>query len=360
MEWTPSTSRLVSTMSDLPTATVRRWRRVLADEREQAAVYRRLAERRQADEREILLALAEAEDRHAAHWERVLGDQLGRPLHASVRMRVLGFLARHLGNVFVLALVQRAEHRTRSRSSAAVRADERVHAEVVGALAAQGRARLSGTLRAAVFGANDGLVSNIALVLGVIGGGAGARTVVLTGLAGLLAGALSMAAGEYVSVRSQRELLAASAIRDPAELVTGLDIDDNELTLLYRARGIPEDEAQRRARTVLRHGTFEARPAAPAGADVVGSGLKAAVSSFVFFCLGAAIPVLPFALGAAGGRGIIIAALLTGGALMSTGAAVGVLSGAPPLRRALRQLLIGAAAATVTYGLGLLVGATLA
>ncbi|NUT53807.1 MAG: rubrerythrin family protein [Saccharothrix sp.] len=348
-------------MPDLPTTTVRRWRRVLADEREQAAVYRRLAEHRPPDEREILLALAEAEDRHAAHWEHALGDRLGRPLRASVRMRVLGFLARHLGNVFVLALVQRAEHRARRHSSEAVRADERVHAEVVAALAAHGRARLSGTLRAAVFGANDGLVSNIALVLGVLGGGADPRTVVLTGLAGLLAGALSMAAGEYVSVRSQRELLAASAARDPAELVTGLDLDVNELTLLYRARGTPEDEAQRQARAVLRDGTLAAGSATPVGgAEVVGSGVKAAVSSFVFFCTGAAIPVLPFVLGAAGGRGIVIAALLTGGALMATGAAVGVLSGAPPLYRALRQLLIGTAAAGVTYGLGLLVGATLA
>jgi VIT1/CCC1 family predicted Fe2+/Mn2+ transporter len=351
-------------MPDLPTT--KQWRRALAEERAQAAVYRRMAGHRRADEREILLALAEAEDRHAAHWERLLGEQGGGARRAPVRVSLLAFLARHLGGVFVLALIQRAEQAARRHIPATMQADELVHAEVVSALAAQGRARLSGTLRAAVFGANDGLVSNIALVLGVIGGGADARTTLLTGLAGLLAGALSMAAGEYVSVRSQRELLAASAARDPAELAVGLDFDANELALLYRARGMPEDEAQRHARAALRHAT----PAAPAttsagaadvlGSEVVGSGVKAAVSSFLFFCVGAAIPVLPFAFGAEGGRAIVIAAMLTAGALMSTGATVGVLSGAPPLHRALRQLLIGTAAAAVTYGLGLLVGATLA
>jgi VIT1/CCC1 family predicted Fe2+/Mn2+ transporter len=346
-------------MPDLPVT--KRWRRALADERAQAAVYRRLAGHRQADEREILLALADAEDRHAAHWQRLLGEQGGGPRRASARVSLLGFLARHLGGVFVLALIQRAEQGARRYTPAAMRADERVHAEVVSALAAQGRAKLSGTLRAAVFGANDGLVSNIALVLGVIGGGADARTILLTGLAGLLAGALSMAAGEYVSVRSQRELLAASAARDPADLAAGLDIDANELALLYRARGLPEDEAHRHARAVLRHDALVAPATVPVGAaDVVGSSLKAAVSSFLFFCVGAVIPVLPFAFGAEGGQAIVIAALLTAGALMSTGAAVGVLSGAPPLYRALRQLLIGTAAAVVTYGLGLLVGATLA
>lgn len=351
-------------MPDLQTT--KRWRRALADERTQAAVYRRLAGHRQADEREILLALADAEDRHAAHWQHLLGEQGGGSRRASARVSVLAFLARHLGGVFVLALIQRAEQSARRYAPAAMRADERVHAEVVSALAAKGRARLSGTLRAAVFGANDGLVSNIALVLGVIGGGADARTTLLTGLAGLLAGALSMAAGEYVSVRSQRELLAASAVRDPVELAVGLDIDANELALLYRARGMPEDEARRHARAALRHDTLAAQPTAPIGAavvvgsEVVGSGFKAAVSSFLFFCVGAAIPVLPFAIGAEGGQAIVIAALLTAGALMSAGAAVGMLSGAPPLYRALRQLLIGTAAAAVTYGLGLLVGATLA
>jgi hypothetical protein len=193
----------------------RRWRRMLADEQEEARVYRDLAGRRTGEEREILLGLAEAEDRHAAHWAGLLGEDASGAGRGSWQMRMLAWLARRFGSVFVLALAQRAETRSPYGSdtdaTTAMAADERVHEEVVRGLAVRGRARVSGTFRAAVFGANDGLVSNLSLVLGVIGGGVSSGTVVLTGLAGLLSGALSMGAGEFVSVRSQRELLAASA-----------------------------------------------------------------------------------------------------------------------------------------------------
>ena len=133
-------------------------------------------------------------------------------------------------------------------------ADERIHEEVVRGLAVRGRARVSGTFRAAVFGANDGLVSNLSLVLGVTGGGASTTTVLLTGLAGLLSGALSMGAGEYVLVRSQRELLAASApdISDAHTVLPALDLNANELALVYRARGVPRRGGPPRADAVLR------------------------------------------------------------------------------------------------------------
>lgn len=332
---------------------------MLADERETAQVYRELAARSEGEDREILLELADAEERHATYWERRLGDHAGRPRRANLRARLLGLLARRFGWLFVLALTEQAERRLRPADAdvpAAMAADEVIHVEVVRGLAARGRARLSGTLRAAVFGANDGLVSNLALVLGVFGGGATAQTVLLTGLSGLLAGALSMAAGEYISVSSQRELLAAS---NPDEAATAsvpqLDIEANELALVYRARGMSADEARQRADAVLRRDQVTAAPAASGfeGAEVVGSGLGAAWSSFVFFCVGAAIPVLPFVFGLAGLTAIVVAAVLTGFALMATGATVGVLSGGPPLRRAMRQLAIGTAAAAVTYLLGL-------
>jgi len=353
-----------SGLSDPSPATLRRWRRRLADEREEARVYRELAERRHGEEREILLALAEAEARHAAHWERLLGERIGRPRRGTLRMRTLAFLARHLGWVFVLALMQRAENRIPYGAPdvpASIVADERIHAEVVRGLAMRGRARLSGTLRAAVFGVNDGLVSNIALVLGVVGGGATPEAVLLTGLSGLLAGALSMAAGEYVSVSSQRELLSASAPDEAArESIPRLDVDANELALVYRARGMSAEEARHRADTVLRRSRTGPLPELPGVADpeVVGTGLGAAASSFVFFAAGAALPVLPFLAGMAGGAAVAVAGAVTGAALLAVGAVVGVLSGAPPLRRALRQLAIGAGAAATTYLLGLLFGAT--
>lgn len=356
-------------MVDQPSsATLRRWRRRLADEREEARVYRDLAARRTGEDREILLGLAVAEERHAAHWERLLGERAGRVGRGAARWRVLAFLARRFGSVFVLALAQRAETRSPYRSDAdatpAMAADERVHEEVVRGLAARGRARVSGAFRAAVFGANDGLVSNLALVLGVIGGGATTRTVLLTGLSGLLAGALSMGAGEFVSVRSQRELLAASApdTRDADSVLRRLDIHANELALVLRARGVPAEEADRRAADALRNDDpvgavlGEADPGADDRHDVVGSSSGAALSSFCFFASGAAIPVLPFVLGLSEGVALAVAGALVGVALMVTGAIVGVLSGGPPLRRALRQLAIGLGAAAVTYGLGLLLG----
>ncbi len=335
---------------------------MLADERAESAVYRELAGRRDGEERAILLGLAEAEERHAAHWERLLGDRVGRVGPGGTRMRLLAVLARRYGSVFVLALAQRAETRTPYHSdldaTPAMAADERIHEEVVRGLAARGRARVSGTFRAAVFGANDGLVSNLALVLGVTGGGASASTVLLTGLTGLLAGALSMGAGEYVSVRSQRELLDASApdTRDAEAVLRRLDVDANELALVFRARGLGAEEAERRAVTALRRLELAGGDPSPDGDGVVGSGLGAAASSFAFFATGAAVPVLPFAAGLTGPVAIVVASVLVSLALMLTGATVGVLSGGPPLRRALRQLAIGALAAGVTYGLGLLFG----
>lgn len=348
-------------------ATLRWWRRMLADEREESRVYRELAARRQGEERQILLGLADAEKRHAAHWEGLLGEDVGRPRRGTPRMRLLAFLARRFGWVFVLALMQRAETRSRYETeddaTPAMAADEHIHGEVVRGLAARGRAQMSGTLRAAVFGVNDGLVSNIALVLGVIGGGAGTAVVVLTGLSGLLAGALSMAAGEYISVSSQHELLAASAPDETTqESVPDLDVDANELALVYRARGMSVSEAERRADAVLRRAPVGPAPAGPGaeGVEVVGSGLQAAVSSFASFAIGALVPVLPFLAGLTGTAGLALAAVLTGGALMVTGATVGVLSGAAPLRRGLRQLAIGATAAVLTFLLGLAFGATVA
>ncbi|MGP4016177.1 VIT1/CCC1 transporter family protein [Saccharopolyspora sp. 5N708] len=343
---------------------MRRWRRRLADEGEEVKVYRELAARRSGEEREILLGLAEAEERHAAYWEELLGDEVGPKRRGQFRMRVLVLLARWFGSVFVLALAQRAESRTPYRfdrdAPPAMAADERIHEEVVRALAARGRARVSGTFRAAVFGANDGLVSNLALVLGVIGGNVAVSTVLLTGLAGLLAGALSMGAGEYISVRSQRELLAAAAPNPEARAVVPyLDVDANELALVYRARGMSAEEAQRRADALLR----DPKPLVPpveSPADeheVVGTGIRAAVSSFIFFASGALVPVLPFLVGLTGGLAVLLAVVLVGIALMLTGATVGVLSGAAPLPRALRQLGIGAGAAAATYLLGLVFGA---
>lgn len=344
-------------------AQVRRWRRYLADERAEAAVYRDLARRREGEEREILLELAEAERRHEEHWRELLGHHIGHPKRGAVRTRVLGWLARRFGGVFVLALAQRAEARSSyardDDATSAMVADEQIHGEVVRSLATRGRSRMSGMFRAGVFGANDGLVSNLALVLGIGATGVAPQTVLFTGLAGLLAGALSMAAGEYVSVRSQRELLEAS-IPDPRaqEAIPHLDVDANELALVYRARGMDVAAAEERAREVLSAtGPRRGEDAEP-DYEEIGNGVSAAVSSFGFFASGALLPVLPWIFGLSGTKAVIAAAVIVGAALLLTGAVVGVLSGAPPLKRALRQLAIGYGAAAVTYVLGLAFGTT--
>ncbi len=353
-------------MSDLPTeADLRRWRRHLANERAEAAVYRDLAGKYDGEEGEILAAIAAAEERHEQHWLNLLGERVGAPLRADLGTRVLAFLARHLGSVFVLALVQRFEARASYENDAdatpRMAADEQIHEEVIRALAARGRDRLSGSFRAAVFGANDGLVSNLALILGVSASGVPNHTVLVTGLAGLLAGALSMGAGEYVSVSSQRELLDASAPNpNVATALSRLDFDANELQLVYRARGMTAAEAADHAAEVLRDvgvGAERHRAAAQETRhEAVGTGLKAALSSFLFFAVGALVPVVPYLLGLSGRTAEVTAAALVGVMLLATGVVVGLLSGAPPLRRALRQLAIGYGAAAVTYLLGLLVG----
>ncbi|GLK16817.1 VIT1/CCC1 transporter family protein [Herbiconiux flava] len=366
-------------------AELRRWRQYLADERAEARVYRELAQRKTGSEREILDALADAEGRHEEHWLELLGDDVGKPRRADFRTRLLAVFARRFGSVFVLALMQRAEARspyeTDDDATAAMAADERIHGEVVRSLAARGRSRLSGTFRAAVFGANDGLVSNLALVLGIGATGVSSTVVLATGVAGLLAGALSMGAGEFVSVRSQRELLAASTPDPDAHTaVPKLDVDANELALVYRARGMSSADAAAKAADVFgglstttsairiqRVGDagVTAPTVAPDSADSagdeheeIGTAWQAALSSFCFFASGAVIPVLPYLFGLSGIVAVVIASVLVGLALLGTGAVVGLLSGGPPLRRAVRQLAIGFGAAAVTYLLGLAFGAT--
>lgn len=369
--WAPTYPPPVRTSPPTP-SDVARWRRHLADERGTAAVLHSLAQRRKSDERAILLELAQAEERHAAHWVELLGADAAPDPRQSLQHRVLAALAGRFGSVFVLALVQRAEANTPYADDAdavpSMAADELIHEEVLRGLAARGRTQLSGNFRAAVFGANDGLVSNLALVMGMSATGVSAGVVLAAGMAGLLAGALSMGAGEYISVRSARELLAASKPAAHSERAIGdLDIDANELALVYRARGMGEGAAREHASAVLDE-TSNGR-SVPAGAvpavdidvdehEAVGSPWGAAISSFCFFASGALIPVLPYLFGMGALAALGVAAVLVGVALLLTGSVVGLLSGASPLRRGLRQLAIGFGAAGATYLLGLAFGAS--
>ncbi|WJZ03300.1 VIT1/CCC1 transporter family protein [Corynebacterium freiburgense] len=349
---------------------IRRWQRYLANERAEAAVYRELALSKEGPERDILLAIADAESRHEEHWRKLLGNHVGMPQRPDFSTRFMGFMAKRFGSVFTLALMQAAESRTPyakdEDATQQMIADERIHAEVVRGLAERGREQMSGNFRAAVFGANDGLVSNLALVLGVLAAGVDNRLVLLTGISGLLSGALSMGAGEYVSVCSQRELLEASTPNpETSSEVPRLDVDANELALVYRARGMSTEDAEQQAQAVFAElkatGMISHSPIGNNSdsttnngeeTDVVGSGWSAAASSFMFFGTGALIPVIPFFFGLSPLVAGVLACVLVGIALLCTGGIVGVLSGASPWKRGLRQLAIGMGAAAVTYGLG--------
>jgi VIT1/CCC1 family predicted Fe2+/Mn2+ transporter len=245
-------------------------------------------------------------------------------------------------------------------------ADEQIHEEVVRGLATRGRNRLAGTFRAAVFGANDGLVSNLSLVVGMAASGVASSVVLLSGIAGLLAGAMSMAAGEFVSVRSQRELLAATR---PTQITLAaapkLDLEHNELLLVYLARGMSREAAEHRV--AERMGllscdcdpSLSLQPELPETEDqheAVGTAWGAALSSFCFFASGAVVPILPFLFGLTGVAALVVAGVLVGLALLVTGGIVGLLSGTSPTSRGLRQLAIGLGAAAVTYVLGLAFG----
>ena len=172
----------------------------MAEERIEAQTYRNLASREEGEAARIMLALADAEGRHERHWEDLLGEKAYPPPKPRLSSRVLALLARRFGSVFALALIQRSELRNPYEEDRdalkSMAADERVHGEVVRSLAAASRARMAGNFRAIIFGMNDGLISNLALILGVAGAGMGAGWVITTGIAGLLAGSLSMAAGE--------------------------------------------------------------------------------------------------------------------------------------------------------------------
>ncbi|MCG2620982.1 VIT1/CCC1 transporter family protein [Arthrobacter sp. I2-34] len=370
MDRTPHSPGPSGPLTDEPSAAdIRKWRRYLADERAEAAIYRDLARRRTGEEREILLELAEAEGRHEQHWVDLLGGHAAKSVRPSPRRILLRFLARSFGSVFVMALAQRAEGRSPYSSepaaTSAMAADELIHEEVIRGLATRGRARLSGNFRAAVFGANDGLVSNLALIMGIGATGASASFVLFSGIAGLLAGALSMGAGEYVSVRSQRELLNATK---PTQIslaaAPDLDLNANELVLLYRARGMSQEAAEHRAAERMGHLDCDCDPSLSLQApefyeneyEEIGTGWNAAISSFCFFATGALVPILPYLFGLQGLAAVLVSLLLVGLALLCTGAVVGLLSGASPAKRAFRQLAIGFGAALATYLLGLAFG----
>ena len=221
----------------------------------------------------------------------------------------------------------------------------------------------SGTLRAGVFGVNDGLVSNTCLVMGVAGAGTSSSIILLTGVAGLLAGAFSMAAGEFISMLSQREMFEHQIAQEKDELERYPEEEAEELALIYEARGVPLDEARRIAKHIIKdpEKALDAMTREELGLnpDELGSPVGAAISSFLTFSVGASMPLIPYVLGY-DKEGIVISAAIAGAALFCVGAALSLFSGRNAVLGGLRMLAIGSAAAAATYYIGSLLGASVA
>jgi vacuolar iron transporter family protein len=340
------------------------------------------------DERraEAFRRIAGNERRHAEIWATKLReagiDVPAPPTRPRPRVAVIVLLARMFGTRAVSDLVTALEgdeeeiygEQDATPEVEAIAADEREHAEIwrklkdpeyhpdrdIADRERWHRSGRSGTLRAVIFGVSDGLVSNLALVMGVAGAaGEQGRFILLAGIAGLLAGAFSMAAGEYISMQSQRELFERQIALERAELEAMPEEEEAEMAALYRAKGFREDEAK-----AIAHRLFEEperaleqliREELGLDPDELGSPLGAAGGSFVAFALGAFVPVVPYlltsgsvAFGAALGLSLV--------ALFAVGAGVSLLTGRGVLFSGARQVGIGLAAAVVTYLVGTVIG----
>jgi vacuolar iron transporter family protein len=368
---------------------IARYRANLQGEIDGAALYRTMAElTTQPQLAEVYRRLATIEERHAQFWERQL-RAAGQPppsQRPSWRARTLRWLAKHVGAAFVLPTLATMEQADRhiydtqpEAHKTAMPADERSHARVLSFMAStspagvKGRAiaRLEGrhravggnALRAAVLGANDGLVSNLSLVMGVAGAELSGQGVLITGLAGLLAGACSMAMGEWLSVQSARELSQRQLAIEAEEIQAVPQEEQQELALIYEAKGLTPEDAQRVAAEIMmdENRALETLAQEELGInpeELGGSPWEAAGTSFGLFAFGAVIPVSPFILFT--GMSAVAASLgVSAAALFLIGAAITLFTGRNALLAGSRQLLFGLAAAGLTYGIGRLLGVTL-
>ncbi|HTH40864.1 MAG TPA: VIT1/CCC1 transporter family protein [Rhodocyclaceae bacterium] len=371
---------------------LRRFRANLQDETDSAALYRAMAEAETSPAiAEVYQRLAAAEEGHARFWQqrihKATGSKTAHQPAPSWRARIMIWLTRRIGVGIVLPSVMSQESSNRNiydqqgeTQGTGMSAQERSHARLLAHLASRAQpewdgaryAQLEGRhsagggniLRAAVLGANDGLVSTFSLVMGAAGAAFSSSALLATALAGTLAGACSMAMGEWISVQSARELYQRQIAAEAEELDTAPAEEREELALIYQAKGFSAEEAHRIAARVMgdRNSALDTLAREELGInpdDLGGSAWGAALSSFAVFVLGALIPTLAL-LCFEGPAAIVACALASALGLFLIGAAITLFTGGSALRSGLRQLVIGAAAAAVTYGAGHLVGAALA
>ncbi len=362
---------------------LKRYRENYLAEQEGIALYRALAGAEKNQGRAAIFEkLRLAEERHANRWAALL-RAAGEPVpeyRLSARVRLLAWAARVFGTQRVLPVVSSLEAKDQTGylgqpEAAGLPAEERSHSRALLAMTASpGRESIAvrerwhrggqgGTLRAAVFGINDGLVSNLSLVTGIAGAEAKPEIILLAGVAGLLAGAFSMAAGEYISMKAQRELFEQQIAMEKQELEMSPKEEEEELALIYQAKGIPEAEASILARRIIQNPKTAidtlAREELGLDPSELGSPRGAATSSFLAFVCGAIIPVLPY-LVASGNIAFASSAVLSSLALFGVGALLSVFTARGPLHSGMRMLGIGLLASAITFGVGRLFGVSMA
>lgn len=364
---------------------IKRYQANLADELHSAELYETLAQVEAAgDRKEVFAELAASERRHAKMWADKLKEN-GQKIRTgpSLKTLLMKALIHTLGASFVLPSLAAAEFADRNKyagdpETARMSEEENRHASVVQAMATSGapvatkgaeiadaeswhRGVSSGNdLRAAVLGANDGLVSNFCLIMGVAGAGTGNKAILLTALAGLIAGACSMALGEWLSVTNARELAKTQVAKEAEELDHSPEAEEHELRLIYRAKGLSADEAKRVAAQLMRDRdhALDALTREELGldpAELGGNPWSAAATSFFLFALGAIFPAMPF-LWSSGAVAISQCIALSVLALAAIGVFTSLFNGRSALFSASRQVLIGLAAAAFTFGVGHLLG----
>lgn len=365
-------------------ADIKRFRANYQGEVDGVEIYRLLAGAEKDPERaQIFLELSETEKGHLQHWAdklRAAGVDPGQP-GPSLRVRILGFLAKRFGPRTVLPMVSAMEstgfndYMAQPDAGPALARDERAHSRTLSTMYSPGgesdvagiargeswhRVDTGGQLRAAIFGISDGLLSNLSLVIGIAGANPEGRFIVLTGIAGLLAGAFSMGAGEYISVTSQRELFERQIALEKEELESDPEQERKELALIYRAKGLPADEAEALSTRIIADSGVAletlAREELGLNPEGLGSPWGVAIASFAAFAAGAIIPVIPWFFGST--MPFFIASVLLGAlAMFAVGASVSLFTGRNFVFAGARQLVIGMGAAAVTFSIGKLIGA---
>ena len=369
------------------------YRKHFEDESGSTAIYQALGDA-EKDGRlaEVYHRMAATEQGHVDHWAALIKEDTGQaPVYRpDWRVRTLIWMAKRLGPAFVLPSMQNMERNASAGYENPLSGDaaaptqkmarqERSHAMLLwqitssmrggmegGALAMlEGRHRSTGgnALRAAVLGANDGLVSNLSLVMGVAGATFNSRTVLITGLAGLLAGAISMALGEWLSVQSSRELFSHQIEIETAEIDLNPEEEVAELTLIYEARGLKREQAHLLASQILENKDSAVQTLAreELGIDpseLGGSAWEAALTSFILFAVGAIVPVVAFIF-LTGFTAVIASILFSTVGLFILGAAITLFTGKPVLFSGMRMVVFGLIAAAVTFGIGRLIGVSI-